>query len=95
MKLSLEQVRHVARLARLSLSAAEEERYQRQLSEVLAYAEALQEVDTSAIAPTAHAAELPNLLRPDEVRPSLAPDEALANAPQRSGSAIAVPRILD
>lgn len=95
MKLDLAQVRHVARLARLRLTPAEEERYARQLGEVLEYVRALDALDTSAIAPTAHAADLPNLLRADEVRPSLTPEEALANAPARGGSAVAVPRILE
>ncbi len=95
MKLSLEQVRHVARLARLSLTPAEEERYQRQLSEVLGYAEALQELDVSQIAPTAHAGEFTPLLRPDEVVPSLPPQEAVANAPERSGTSVAVPKIIE
>ncbi len=95
MKLSLEQVRHVARLARLTLSPAEEERYARQLGEVLGYVEALSEVDTASVVPTAHAAELPNPMRDDVVVPSLDPETALANAPARSGTAVAVPRIID
>lgn len=95
MKLSIEQVRHVARLARLALGPGEEEHYARQLSEVLAYAEQLDELDTSAIAPTAHAAEIPNLLREDEPSPSLTPEAALANAPAHEGSALAVPKIIE
>ncbi|MGC4123191.1 MAG: Asp-tRNA(Asn)/Glu-tRNA(Gln) amidotransferase subunit GatC [Myxococcales bacterium] len=95
MKLSLEQVRHVARLARLTLSPAEEERYARQLGEVLGYVEALSEVDTSAVVPTAHAAEIPNPMRDDVVLPSLDPEVALANAPARSGTAVAVPKIIE
>jgi aspartyl-tRNA(Asn)/glutamyl-tRNA(Gln) amidotransferase subunit C len=95
MKLSLEQVRHVARLARLRLSPQEEQRYARQLSEVLGYFEALREVDTSAIAPTAYAQDLPLPLREDAPAASLSPDEALANAPRRSGTSFAVPRIIE
>ena len=95
MKLSLEQVRHVARLARLRLSPAEEERYARQLGEVLGYVEALREVDTSSIAPTAHAADLPLSLREDQVATSLSPEQAVANAPERAGSAVRVPRIIE
>jgi aspartyl-tRNA(Asn)/glutamyl-tRNA(Gln) amidotransferase subunit C len=95
MKLSIEQVRHVARLARLSLTAEEEERYAAQLSAILAYAEELQEIDTSQIAPTAHAAEVHNLLREDQVLPSLPPEIAVQNAPDRAGSSVAVPKILE
>ena len=93
--LSLDEVRHVARLARLALSPAEEERYARQLGEILGYVRALEEVDTASIAPTAHAAQIPNPMRDDVVVPSLDPEAALANAPQRSGSAVAVPRIIE
>ncbi|MGI5862635.1 MAG: Asp-tRNA(Asn)/Glu-tRNA(Gln) amidotransferase subunit GatC [Myxococcales bacterium] len=95
MNLSVEEVRRVAQLARLRLTAEEEQRYARQLGEVLAYAEQLRELDTSHIPPTAHAAELPNLLREDELQPSLEPEVALANAPAREGSAIAVPKIIE
>jgi len=95
MQLSIEQVRHVARLARLSLSAEEEERYAAQLSAILAYAEELAQVDTSQIAPTAHAADLENLMREDVVEPSLPPELALQNAPDRAGSSVAVPKILE
>ena len=95
MKLNLEQVRHVARLARLSLTPQEEERYARQLSAVLEYAEALQCLDTSHIAPTAHAANLPTPWRDDVPAPSLSPEAAVANAPERSGTSVAVPKIIE
>ena len=100
MKLSIEQVRHVARLARLKLSPEEEQRYLRQLSEVLEHAERLAELDTSQVPPTAYAlafggAQAPPSLREDEVLPSLPPELAVANAPAREDTAIAVPKIID
>ncbi len=95
MKLTLEQVRHVAALARLTLTPAEEERYLRQLGEVLDYVATLDELDTAGIAPTSHAGDLPLLLRDDVVLPSLTPEAALQNAPARSGTAFAVPKILE
>ena len=95
MKLSLEEVRHVAALARLRLSPAEEERCARQLSAVLEYVSTLDELDTSQIAPTAHAADLPLLWREDVVAPSLPPEAALANAPQKADTAVVVPRIIE
>jgi aspartyl-tRNA(Asn)/glutamyl-tRNA(Gln) amidotransferase subunit C len=95
MKLTIEQVRHVARLARLALTPDEEQRYARQLGAVLEFARALEEVDTSGVAPTAHAAELPTLLAADEPRPSLPAEVAVGAAPERDGTSIAVPRILD
>ncbi len=95
MKLSLEQVRHVARLARLALSPQEEERYQRQLSEVLVYAESLQELDTSGVEPTSHAVAVSSPLREDLVQPSLPAEAAVAGAPAREGTSVAVPKIIE
>jgi aspartyl-tRNA(Asn)/glutamyl-tRNA(Gln) amidotransferase subunit C len=95
MKLSIEQVRHVARLARLALTAREEERYAVHLGAILAYVEELEQVDTSNIPPTAHAAELPNLMREDVVQPSLPVELAVRNAPERADSSIVVPKIIE
>lgn len=95
MSLSIEEVRKVARLARLSLTPEEEERYQRQLSAILAYAEELKGLDTSQTAPTAHALDTPILYREDVVKPSLPPEEAVRNAPERAGASIAVPKIIE
>jgi aspartyl-tRNA(Asn)/glutamyl-tRNA(Gln) amidotransferase subunit C len=95
MKLTVEQVRHVATLARLSLSAEEEERYATQLSAVLDAVAQLQELDVSGVEPTSHASLASSLLREDVARPSLPPDKALANAPARVGTSFAVPKILE
>ncbi len=86
MSLTSTQVAHVARLARLSLSAEEIEQMRSQLSDILAYIELLQEVDVSGIAPTAQVTGLVTVMRPDEVTTGLSRDAALANAPdQREG----------
>lgn len=95
MKLTVEQVRHVATLARLSLTAGEEERYATQLSAVLGAMERLQELDVSGIEPTSQASLVSSLLREDVARPSLPPEKALANAPARVGTRFAVPKILE
>lgn len=96
MALSRDQVEHVARLARLSLTAEEAERYSGQLSSILGYIEKLQELDVSGVEPTTHAEEATSTpLRKDEPRPSLTTDEALANAPAREGSHFSVPRIIE
>jgi len=95
MKLSLEQVRHVANLARLSLSPEEEQRYQVQLSAILDAVDELGELDTSHVAPTSHATLAGGVLRPDVVQPSLPPEKSLANAPGKIGSGFAVPKILE
>lgn len=95
MKLSVEQVRHVATLARLSLSPEEEERYAVQLSAILDAVAQLEQVDVSGVEPTSHASLAAALLREDTPRPSLAPDKALANAPARGGTSFAVPKIIE
>ena len=95
MKLTLEQVRHVANLARLALTPEEEQRYQSQLSAILGAVEQLNELDTSQVEPTSHATLAGLALRPDEVRASLPPEKSMANAPAKMGTSFAVPRILE
>ena len=95
MKLTADQVRHVARLARLALDDKEVEQYRAQLSAILDHVEQLNRLDTRDVEPTAHASDIANFMRPDEVQPSLPPDRAVANAPTRAETAITVPRILD
>jgi aspartyl-tRNA(Asn)/glutamyl-tRNA(Gln) amidotransferase subunit C len=93
--ISREDVQHVARLARLSLSDAERERMREQLSGILAYIDTLRELDTEAVEPTSHAVPLVNVMRDDEVRPGLPPQEMLANAPDPAGDFFRVPRIIE
>jgi aspartyl-tRNA(Asn)/glutamyl-tRNA(Gln) amidotransferase subunit C len=95
MKLSLEEVRHVAALARLSLSTEEEERYQHQLSAILEAMEQLKAVNTDHVEPTSHAIAAEGMLREDVVVPSMDPEKALANAPARVGTSFAVPKIIE
>ena len=97
MSLSIDEVRRVALLARLRLSPEEEQVFQTQLSAILDYVEQLKELDVSSVEPMTHALAAGEAapLRDDEVRPSLAPDEALANAPAREGTCFKVPRIIE
>ena len=95
MKLSREQVLHIAELAKLGLTEEETEKYAEQLSAILAYAEMLNRLDTDPIPPTAQVIALNNVTRSDVVWPSLAPEEVLANAPRRQGSYFKVKPILD
>ena len=97
MSLSLDEVRRIAALARLRLSPEEERTFAEQLSAILAHVDQLKELDVSAVEPMTHAlaaGEAP-VLREDEVRASLPPDEALANAPAREGTFFRVPRIIE
>ena len=88
-------VEHVARLARLGLTDDEIDRMQGQLNRILEAIGKLQAVDTSAVGPTAQVIELENVTRPDETRPGLSRDAALANAPMREGDHLRVPIVLE
>lgn len=86
MSLTIKDVEHVAHLARLRLSAEELEKLQTDLTNILGYIDMLKEVDVSDVPPTAQATDLANVMREDEVRPSLTREDVLANAPdQRDG----------
>ena len=91
-----EDVERVARLARLALTDEEKQLFATQLRDILRYAEQIGRVDTSGIPPTSHAAGAVGSLRADERRPSLARDEALAQAPEadRDAGLFKVPRVL-
>jgi len=93
--LTVAEVEHIAELAKLGLSEAEKHVLQEQLSAILDYFEMLQEADTSAVPPTATVLPLRNVMREDEVRPSLSPGEVLANAPQRDGDSFKVQAVLE
>ncbi len=90
-----EQVRYVARLAHLSLSEAEVDRLAHDLSSILDYVRKLEELDTSAIEPTAHAVPLATTLRDDAVKPGLPPERALQGAPEPLGGGFGVPKIVE
>ena len=91
MAISRDEVLHVARLARLELSDEEVERFGEQLSAILEAVGKVAELDLSGVEPTSHPLDLVNVWAEDEPRPSLAVDEALANAPDRDGSFFRVP----
>jgi aspartyl-tRNA(Asn)/glutamyl-tRNA(Gln) amidotransferase subunit C len=88
-------VEHVARLTRLALTDAELERMREQLNSILAHLDTLRAVPTEGVEPTSHAVDLVNVMREDEVGPCLSQDNALANAPDRSGEFFRVPRIIE
>ena len=94
MSISREEVRHVARLARLDLAEDVLDTMAEQLDGILGYMETLNRVDTEGIAPTAHAVSLTTPLREDERRPHLERDAALANAPERDEETFLVPRVI-
>jgi aspartyl-tRNA(Asn)/glutamyl-tRNA(Gln) amidotransferase subunit C len=95
MALGESEVEHIASLARLRLSDEEKALYREQLSAILDYMAVLRQVDTSAIEPTASVLPLRSVTRADEPRPSLSPDELLANAPRAEAHLFQVPPVLD
>ena len=95
MKLSREQVLHIALLARVGVTEAEVEKLSEQLSNILENFEALQQIDTSNVPPTAQSIALQNIMREDKVIPSLSPEEVLANAPQKEEDFFRVPPVLE
>ena len=95
MKITQELVDHVARLARLDLTGEEAERMQAQLGDILGYIGLLDELDLADVQPTSHVIEMVNVMRDDEVKPSLPVEKGLANAPEKEGTSFKVPRIIE
>jgi aspartyl-tRNA(Asn)/glutamyl-tRNA(Gln) amidotransferase subunit C len=88
-------IEHVAKLARLELTDEETRRLREQLGLILEHAAKVGEVATSDVEPTAYAIPRANVLRPDEVAPSLSVEDVLANAPDREDDRFRVPRIAE
>lgn len=93
--IDLEQVRYIAHLSRLELTPEEEEKFTRQLAQILKYVEKLREIDTSNVPPTSHVLPIKNVFREDKLRFSLSSKEALSNAPLSKKNQFQVPRIID
>jgi aspartyl-tRNA(Asn)/glutamyl-tRNA(Gln) amidotransferase subunit C len=94
MKISPEEVKHVADLARLEMTPEEVESMTRQLDGILSYVAKLNELDTEGVQPTTHAISLVNVFREDQVKPSLDREDVLANAPQQDGESFVVPKVI-
>jgi len=95
MKITRQEVEHVAKLARLELTEQEADTFTGQLDAILAYVDKLKELNTDGIIPTAHAVPMENAFREDEVRPSIGVENALANAPARAESFFRVPKVIE
>ena len=85
----------VARLAKLQLAESELAKLSQQLNDILTYVKQLQAVPTDGIEPTSHVVPISNVERPDQIQPSLTPDDALRIAPARHGQLYKVPKIVD
>ncbi|MBN8247716.1 MAG: Asp-tRNA(Asn)/Glu-tRNA(Gln) amidotransferase subunit GatC [Verrucomicrobia bacterium] len=88
-------IHYVSRLARIDLTAEEEQRLGHQLTAILGYVAQLKEVNVEGIEPTAHAFPLENVMRPDVPAEPLPHEEALRNAPAQSGGLFVVPKIVE
>ena len=95
LRLTGDEVRHIALLARVGMTDDEVERMRDTLSDILAQFEALREVDTGDLEPTAHSVNLLSVMRDDEAGDSLDRDAALANAPNRQGDLVRVKAVLE
>jgi len=91
---TIQDVRYVAQLARLSFTEEEEQRLATELNAILQYMEQLNRLDTREVAPLTHVLELGNVLREDTPVPSLPREEALQNAPARTEAFFRVPKVL-
>ena len=95
MSVTLDDVRKVAKLARLSFSEEEEARLVTDLNQMLAYVASLDALDTSQVAPTTHVLPLSNVFRTDEPAESLSQEAALANAPRSGHGHFRVPKVIE
>jgi aspartyl-tRNA(Asn)/glutamyl-tRNA(Gln) amidotransferase subunit C len=94
-RITKDQVKHVANLARLEFTEKEIESYAYQLDEIIAFAELLNEVETDNVEPTSHVLDVRNVLREDEMKSSLSNDDALKNAPDQKDGQFKVPSVLE
>ena len=88
-------IKYVANLARIALTRDEETKLGSQLDDILGYVKKLEELDVADVEPMAHAVPLYNVLRADEVRPSIPQEAALTNAPKQANGLFIVPKIVE
>jgi aspartyl-tRNA(Asn)/glutamyl-tRNA(Gln) amidotransferase subunit C len=95
LKITKDEVEHVAHLARLDFGEAEKLKFTSQLNDILMYMEKLSQVDTAGVEPMSHAISLQNAFRDDIVRDSLGHDLSLSNAPEARGPFFRVPKVIE
>ena len=95
MGISIQEVEHVAKLARLDLSDQEKPLFTEQLNDILKYVEKLNELDTEHIEPTSHVIPVENVLREDELQPSLPIEKVMLNAPDEDEGQFRVPAVIE
>lgn len=95
MAVTIKNVEHIAKLAKLEFNEDEKAKFTEQFNEILAFMEKLNELDTSKVEPLSHVIELRNVFREDVVKPSLPTEEALKNAPSKTEKFFKVPKVID
>jgi len=94
MKITKDEVMHVANLARLDMDEASIDKFAGQIGTILEYVDVLNRVDTQGVTPTSHAISLTNVFREDREQKTLERDQALANAPQKEDGNFIVPKVI-
>ncbi|MCL4538046.1 MAG: Asp-tRNA(Asn)/Glu-tRNA(Gln) amidotransferase subunit GatC [Bacteroidetes bacterium] len=95
MAVTIKDVEHIAKLAKLDFSEEEKSKFTEEFNEILAFMEKLNELDTSEVEPLSHVIELQNVFREDSVQSSLSTQEALKNAPAKTEQFFKVPKVID
>ncbi|MEW6060517.1 MAG: Asp-tRNA(Asn)/Glu-tRNA(Gln) amidotransferase subunit GatC [Bacteroidota bacterium] len=94
MSVTIQEVEHIAKLAKLEFTDEEKEKFTHQLNQILHHMEKLNELDTSTVEPLSHVIELQNVFREDSVKPSISTEEALKNAPDKTDEYFKVPKVI-
>ncbi len=94
MAVTIKDVEHIAKLAKLEFDEDEKVKFTQQFNEILAFMEELNKLDTSNVEPLSHVIELQNVFREDKVRPSTATEDALKNAPAKTDKFFKVPKVI-
>jgi len=94
MAITIQDVEHIATLAKLEFTDAEKEKFTHQMNQILEYMEKLNSLDTSNVEPLSHVIELSNVFRTDEVKPGVSTEDALKNAPASNEKFFKVPKVI-
>jgi aspartyl-tRNA(Asn)/glutamyl-tRNA(Gln) amidotransferase subunit C len=95
MAVTIKDVEHIAKLAKLEFTDAEKEKFTHQLNQILEYVEQMNKLDTSHVEPLSHVIELSNVFRSDEVKQGVSTEEALKNAPSKTEEFFKVPKVIN
>ena len=94
MAITIQDVEHIAKLAKLEFTDAEKEKFTHQMNQILEYMEQLNRLDTGSVEPLSHVIELHNVFRADEVKPGVSTEDALRNAPAKNEQFFKVPKVI-